>query len=49
MPKILRAAVIGAGRMGSHHARILASLPGVELVAIIDPNPNKAADRKSVV
>ena len=29
--------------MGSHHARILASLPGVELCAIIDHNANKAA------
>ena len=43
MTKLLRAAVIGAGRMGSHHARILASLPGVELCAIIDHNANKAA------
>ncbi|MDI9349394.1 MAG: Gfo/Idh/MocA family oxidoreductase [Candidatus Symbiobacter sp.] len=42
MTKILKAAVIGAGRMGSHHARILASLPGVELCAVIDQNANKA-------
>ena len=34
----LRAAVIGAGHMGRHHARVYADLPGVELAAIIDPS-----------
>ena len=34
----LRIAVIGVGSLGRHHARILASLPGVELVAVVDTN-----------
>jgi predicted dehydrogenase len=39
----LRVAVVGAGRMGGNHARILAGAQGVELVAIVDQNANKAA------
>jgi len=35
----LRAAVIGAGAMGAHHIRVLESLDGVELVAVVDPEP----------
>jgi len=34
----LRIAVVGVGHLGKHHARILASLPGVELVAVVDTN-----------
>lgn len=33
----LRAGLIGLGRMGCHHARVLQSLPDVELVATADP------------
>jgi predicted dehydrogenase len=33
----LRAGLIGLGMMGRHHARVLASLDGVELVGIADP------------
>jgi len=33
----LRAGLIGLGMMGRHHARVLRSLEGVELVAIADP------------
>jgi predicted dehydrogenase len=33
----LRAGLIGLGMMGRHHARVLSSLPGVELVAVADP------------
>lgn len=33
----LRIAVIGAGRMGGFHAQKLATMPDVELVAIVDP------------
>jgi len=33
----LRAGLIGLGMMGRHHARVLRSLPGVELVAVADP------------
>jgi predicted dehydrogenase len=32
----LRAGLLGLGMMGRHHARVLASLPGVELVAVAD-------------
>jgi predicted dehydrogenase len=37
----LRAAVIGLGHLGRHHARLLSQLPGVELVAICDLDPAK--------
>jgi predicted dehydrogenase len=33
----LRAGLIGLGMMGRHHARVLSSLEGVELVAVADP------------
>ena len=35
----LRVGVIGAGIMGSMHARVLAGLPGVQLVGVVDPLP----------
>jgi len=38
----LRVAVIGVGHLGRHHARILAALPGVELVAVVDTNRTRA-------
>lgn len=34
----LRMAVIGVGALGRHHARIVSQIPGVELVAVADPN-----------
>jgi UDP-N-acetylglucosamine 3-dehydrogenase len=34
----LRMGVIGVGVMGSNHARVLAELPDVELVGIVDPD-----------
>jgi UDP-N-acetylglucosamine 3-dehydrogenase len=37
--RALRVGVIGAGIMGSNHARVLAGLPGVALVGIVDPLP----------
>ena len=40
----LRIAVIGVGHLGKHHARILSSLPGVELVAVVDTNRERAAE-----
>ncbi|MGV1003186.1 MAG: Gfo/Idh/MocA family protein [Candidatus Nanopelagicales bacterium] len=33
----LRAGLLGLGMMGRHHARVLASLDGVELVGVADP------------
>src|SRR5262245_6118650 len=38
----LRMAVIGVGHLGQHHARILAGLPDVELVGVVDANPDQA-------
>ncbi len=38
----LRMAVIGVGHLGQHHARILAELPDVELVGVVDANPDQA-------
>jgi predicted dehydrogenase len=38
----LRMAVIGVGHLGQHHARILAGLPEVELVGVVDANPEQA-------
>ncbi|HKB11272.1 MAG TPA: Gfo/Idh/MocA family oxidoreductase [Vicinamibacterales bacterium] len=40
----LRMAVIGVGHLGRHHARILSSLAGVELVAVVDINRARAAE-----
>lgn len=39
----LRVGVIGTGSLGRHHVRILASLPGAELVGIYDQKPETAA------
>jgi predicted dehydrogenase len=44
----LRVGVVGVGHLGQHHARILASMPGVELVAVADSRREQAqaiADR----
>jgi predicted dehydrogenase len=40
----LRIAVIGVGHLGRHHARILASLPGAALVAVVDTNRARAEE-----
>ncbi len=40
----LRIAVIGVGHLGRHHARILSSLPGVTLVAVVDRNRPRAEE-----
>ncbi|MET7305344.1 Gfo/Idh/MocA family oxidoreductase [Embleya sp. NPDC005575] len=42
----LRAALIGLGRMGRHHARVLRHLDGVDLIAAADPHgdPYHAVD-----
>ena len=38
----IRAAVVGVGHLGKEHARILAGIPGVQLVGVVDPNPDQA-------
>src|SRR5947207_15363297 len=40
----VRIAVVGVGYLGRHHARILSSLPGVQLVAVADINQARAAE-----
>jgi predicted dehydrogenase len=40
----MRVAVIGVGHLGKHHARILGTLPGVELVAVVDTNQARAEE-----
>jgi predicted dehydrogenase len=37
-------AVVGVGYLGRHHARILSSLPGVRLVAVVDRNRARAEE-----
>ncbi len=37
----LRAGLIGLGMMGRHHARVLRSLDGVDLVAVADPSGDR--------
>ena len=47
----LRVGLIGLGAMGRHHARVLAGLDGVELVAIADPggDPHGHAQRLEIL
>jgi predicted dehydrogenase len=40
----LRVAVIGVGHLGRHHARLLAGTPGIDLVAVVDTAPGRAAE-----
>src|SRR6266545_3133474 len=41
-PVTVSVAVIGAGYMGTNHARVLSSLPGAQLAAIVDSDAAKA-------
>ncbi|MDZ7729173.1 MAG: Gfo/Idh/MocA family oxidoreductase [Dehalococcoidia bacterium] len=43
MDRPLRAAVIGLGSMGANHARVLGSMDGVELAAVVDADPERLA------
>jgi predicted dehydrogenase len=36
---VIRIALIGAGSMGRHHARVVSESPETELLAIVDPEP----------
>lgn len=47
----LRAGLVGLGAIGRHHARVLRSMEGVELVAVADPagDPNRLADGLPIV
>src|SRR5205823_11582509 len=37
--RALRVGVVGAGVMGSNHARVFAGLPDITLVGVVDPLP----------
>jgi UDP-N-acetylglucosamine 3-dehydrogenase len=41
--KPLRGVLAGLGVMGSHHLRVLRSLPGAELLGVADPDPERRA------
>ena len=45
----LKLAVVGVGSLGQHHARILANMPGVKLVGVIDPNAKQAETIAAIV
>jgi predicted dehydrogenase len=40
----LRVAVVGVGHLGQHHARLLATMPGVTLAGVVDTRPDRARD-----
>ncbi|MEZ5290481.1 MAG: Gfo/Idh/MocA family oxidoreductase [Vicinamibacterales bacterium] len=44
MSPSLRVAVVGVGHLGRHHARLLAAMPGVELVAVVDLQEARAQE-----
>jgi predicted dehydrogenase len=41
--KPLRVGVVGVGHLGQHHARILSTMPGVQLVGVVDASTERAA------
>ncbi|MBN8981951.1 MAG: Gfo/Idh/MocA family oxidoreductase [Rhizobiales bacterium] len=47
--RTMRVGVIGAGVMGTNHARVLAGLPDVTLVGIVDPLPAHRARAEEIV
>src|SRR5688500_11660574 len=44
MPELLRTAVVGIGHLGRHHARLLATMEGASLVAVVDTVRERAED-----
>ena len=42
MTRPLNVAVVGVGHLGRHHARVLASIPDVSLVGVVDIDPARA-------
>jgi predicted dehydrogenase len=44
MAELLRAAVVGIGHLGRHHARLLAAMHGVSLTAVVDTVAERAED-----
>jgi predicted dehydrogenase len=46
--EFVRLAVVGVGHLGRHHARILSSMEGARLVAVVDTVAERAADIAAV-
>jgi len=44
MTRPLKLAVVGVGVMGRHHANVLRMIPDAELVAVVDPDPERLRD-----
>ena len=44
MNRMIRLAVVGVGHLGRHHARVAASLPGIQLAGIHDHNEDRAGE-----
>ena len=44
----LRAALVGLGAMGKNHFRVLSSLPGVDLVAVVEPRANQVTENSTI-
>lgn len=44
MNRVIRLAVVGVGHLGRHHARVAASLPGIQLAGIHDHNADRAGE-----
>lgn len=42
MQKVIKVAVIGAGKLGARHAEVYSKIPGIELVGVCDIHENKA-------
>ena len=40
----LRVAVVGVGHLGKHHARIYSTLPGVDLIGVVDTDMKRAVE-----
>src|SRR3954451_20862703 len=47
--RALRVGVIGAGVMGSNHGRVLAGLPGITMVGIVDPLPEHRSRAEDLI
>jgi UDP-N-acetylglucosamine 3-dehydrogenase len=43
----LRGVLVGIGTMGGHHLRVLRTLPGVDLRAVVDPDPGRRASAEA--
>ena len=41
---LIRTAVIGVGYLGRHHARLLSTIDGSRLTAVVDTVPERAAE-----